>query len=173
MDIGYDWGVDQSAHPAAARAPDVDGLTPEQLPEVRELTARGWHLAPDAPMLVFLPAVWPRPLRTWVPDRAARYETWYEQNPTTYEVLREQTMRSSWESRTEVDNDTDALLAKAGITRRPRGRLWLLKPPPGFADLDGFLTDLGRRADAAGIEGACSRQYVWFTAERLRDLTGE
>lgn len=53
---------------------------------------------------------------------------------------------------------------------RPRGRLWLLRPPPGFADLQGFLTDLGRRADAAGIDAACTSQYVRFTAERC-DLT--
>ncbi|MFC4046347.1 DUF5956 family protein [Dactylosporangium siamense] len=24
------------------------------------------------------------------------------------------------------------MLAEVGLTRRPRGRLWLLRPPPGF-----------------------------------------
>ncbi|MBU8858054.1 MULTISPECIES: DUF5956 family protein [unclassified Micromonospora] len=173
MDVAYDWGLNQPADPAAARTmnEDADGLEPEQLPEVRELTAQGWELAPDAPMLVFLPAVWPRALRTWVPDRASRYETWYEQDPRTNVVLREQTVRSSWESRDEVENDNDALLAEAGVTGRPRWRLWLLKPPPGFATVNEFLADLGRRADAAGIDGACSPQYVRFTADRLRELT--
>ncbi|SCF20257.1 DUF5956 family protein [Micromonospora mirobrigensis] len=173
MDITYDWGLDQLPDPAAARAGEVDadGLTPEQLPEVRELTARGWQLASDAPMLVFLPAVWPRELRTWVPDRATRYEWWYEQDPKTRQVIREQTVRSSWESRNEVENDNDALLAEAGVTGRPRARLWLLKPPPGFASVDDFLAELGRRADAAGIDGACSAPYVRFTAELLAELT--
>ncbi|MEV0158336.1 hypothetical protein AB0H57_32280 [Micromonospora sp. NPDC050686] len=89
MDIGYAWGADQPPDPAAARAAetDADGLMPEQLPEVREPIARGWQLAPDAPMLVFLPLVWPPQQRTWVPDRATRYETWTELDPKTYEVL--------------------------------------------------------------------------------------
>ncbi|GAB3231901.1 DUF5956 family protein [Micromonospora halotolerans] len=171
MDIAYDWGIDQPPDPAADRADDVDGLTSEQLPEVRELTAQGWHLASDAPMLVFLPAVWPRKLRTWVPDRATRYEWWYEQEPKTRRVIREQTVHSSWESRNEVENDNDALLAETGVTGRPRGRLWLLKPPPGFDSVDDFLAELGRRADAAGIDGACSPQYVRFTTELLAELT--
>ncbi|SCL44667.1 hypothetical protein GA0070604_0527 [Micromonospora eburnea] len=173
MDTGYAWGIDQPPDPAVARAADTDadGLTPEQLPEVRELTARGWQLAPDAPMLVFLPAVWPPQLRTWVPDRASRYETWTELDPKTYEVLRERTVRSSWESRNEVENDNDALLADAGITGRPRGRLWLLKPPPGFTSVDDFLAELGRRADTAGIDGACSPEYVRLTRNVLREMT--
>ncbi|MEH0826287.1 MULTISPECIES: DUF5956 family protein [unclassified Micromonospora] len=115
--------------------------------------------------------MWPRQLRTWVPDRATRCETWYEQDPKTYEVLREQTVLASRESRDEVENDNDALLADSGVAGRPRGRLWLLKPPPGFASVDGFLADLGRRTDAARIGGACSPEYVRFTADLLRTVT--
>ncbi|MFI7517733.1 DUF5956 family protein [Micromonospora echinofusca] len=154
MDAGYAWGIDQPPDPAAARAADTDtdGLTPEQLPEVRELTARGWQLAPDAPMLVSSPRCG---LRSCVPGCRTG-------QPAT---------RSSWESRNEVENDNDALLADAGITGRPRGRLWLLKPPPGFTSVDDFLAELGRRADAAGIGGACSPEYVRFTRDVLRDVT--
>ncbi|MEO3781395.1 DUF5956 family protein [Micromonospora sp. B11E3] len=171
MDIAYDWGLDQPAEPAAARAADadVDGLEPEQLPEVRELVAQGWQMAPDAPMIAFLPAVWPSELRTWVPDRAARYEQWYEQDPKTLKVRREQTVQASWESRVEVENDLDALLADAGVTGRPRGRLWLLKPPPGWASVDDFLAELGRQADAAGIDAECSAEYVQLAARLLRE----
>ncbi|MFG1677284.1 hypothetical protein [Micromonospora sp. NPDC049282] len=115
MDTGHAWGADQPPDPAGAGAADMDadGLTPEPLPEVRELAARGWQLTPGAPMLVFLPAVWPAQLLAWVPVRATGYETWTELDPKTYEVLRAQTERSSWESRNEAENDNDALLADA------------------------------------------------------------
>ncbi|MFI7075350.1 DUF5956 family protein [Micromonospora sediminicola] len=148
MDVGFDWGLDQPAHPAAARAAheDVDGSPPEQLPEVRELTGQGWQLAPDAPGYVFLPAVWPSELRTWVPDRATRYEQWYEQDPKTHRVIGEQTVRCSGESRNETDNDHDWSLERVGITGRPRRRLWLLKPPPGYASVDEVLNEVWRRA---------------------------
>jgi hypothetical protein len=170
MDVTYDWGVDQPPDPAAERASEVDadGLTPEQLPEVRELTAQGWQLASDAPLHAFLPVVWPRDLRTWVPDRATRYEWWYEQDPKTRRVIREQTVRSSWESRNEVDNDTAWSLERVGITGRPRGRLWLFKPPTGYASVEEVLDEVGRRAQQQGIGAEMSEPFVELTARTLR-----
>ncbi|RNH92875.1 hypothetical protein EEZ25_33540 [Micromonospora aurantiaca] len=168
MTLAYDWGLDQPPDPAAKRADDVDGLTAEQLPEVRELTGLGWQLAPNAPGQVFLPAVWPRELRTWVPDRATRYEWWYEQDPKTHRVIREQMVRSSWESRDEVENDHDWSLARIGITDRPRGRLWLLKPPSGYDSVDAVLDEVRRRAEGQGIDAEMSEAFVQLTARTVR-----
>ncbi|AXH93682.1 hypothetical protein AB0N38_33600 [Micromonospora aurantiaca] len=60
MDSAYGWGIDEPPNPAADT--DADGLEPEQLSEVRELTAQGWQLAPDAHA--------PRPTR-WPAQRRA------------------------------------------------------------------------------------------------------
>ncbi|PZG13099.1 hypothetical protein C1I95_24380 [Micromonospora craterilacus] len=138
------------------------------MPEVQRLIEQGWELAPDAPMLAFLPAVWPAGLRTWVPDRSMRYEQRWTTDPATGET-RSLTAQSSTALIEEVENDIDALLAKAGILDRPRGRIWLLKPPAGFASLDAFLQHVGHQADAAGIDGELTEAYVAVTARCLTE----
>lgn len=152
MDAAYDWGLHQPADPVAARTmnEDADGLEPEQLPEVRERTAQGEELAPDAPMLVFLPAVWPRALRTWVPDRASRHEASYEQDPRTSVVLHEQTVRSSSESRDE--NDNDALLFGT-VVHVPRGQV--AKRCRQVGDERATLPGLVRRESRRGHRHRC------------------
>ncbi|MGC4748136.1 DUF5956 family protein [Micromonospora sp. DT201] len=168
MDIAYDWGLDEPANPVADRAGEAAGLTPEQLPEVRELTARGWQLAPDAPLYAFLPAVWPRKLRTWVPDRATSYDTCYEQDPKTHTVLPTQTRVAG---PAEIDEDHDWTLARVGITGRPRGRLWLLKPPHGYDSVDALLDEVWQRAQQQGIEATMNEPFVELTARTVRNDT--
>ncbi|GIJ29116.1 hypothetical protein Vqi01_42780 [Micromonospora qiuiae] len=168
MDTAYDWGLDQPPDPAAEHAGEADGLTPEQLPEVRKLTAQGWQLAPDAPLYAFLPAVWPRESRTWVPDRATRYETWYEQDPKTRTVLRAETRQVGPAMMTEIDDDHDWTLARVGITGRPRGRLWLLKPPRGHGSIDAVLDHVWQHAQQQGIDVTMSEPFVELTVRIVR-----
>ena len=168
MTIAYDWGVDQPPDPAAEDAGEAAGVGPEELPEVRELIAQGWQLAPDAPLYAFLPAVWPRELRTWVPDRATRYETWYEQDPKTHAVLRTETREAGPAMMAEIDDDHDWTLARVGITGRPRGRLWLLKPPPGYDSVDAVLDQVWHRAQQQGIELTLNEPFVQLAARTVR-----
>ncbi|WP_434742062.1 DUF5956 family protein [Micromonospora sp. SH-82] len=133
---------------------------------MQRLIEQGWELAPDAPMLAFLPAVWPADLRTWVPDRSTRHEQRWTTDPATGES-RSFTAQSSTTLVEEVENDIDALLAEAGILDRPRGRIWLLKPPAGFASLEAFLQHVGHQVDAAGINGELTEAYVAVTARCL------
>jgi Family of unknown function (DUF5956) len=166
----YDWGLDQAARSAADTAEEIDPaahLSAEQLPEVRRLLADGWTLAPDAPMFAFLPAVWPADRRTWVPDRSAHVEQRSVVTATTGRVRAHHTVPVSPAARAEAEDDVDALLAEAGITGRPRGRLWLLKPPPGYASVDAVLDEVGRRAAAAGLGGELTAAYVRLTTEVL------
>jgi hypothetical protein len=137
------------------------------LPEVRRLLAEGWELAPDAPMFAFLPAVWPADRRTWVPDRAVRLEHRSVVDTTTGLFRSRVTVPTGPAAHAEVEDDVDALLVEAGVTGRPRGRLWLLKPPPGYASVDALLDEIDRRAAATGLGSECSPAYVRLSAEVL------
>lgn len=173
MGIDYDWGLEELSNSAATRYAntDVAGLKINELPEVRELLSQSWQLAPDAPMLAFLPAVWPSNLRTWVPDRATHYEKRYELDLKNRGSWRSRLAVVSQESQAHEEDDIDNLLAKAHVIGRPRGRLWLLKPPSGFVSVDDVLDELGRLADAGGVAGECSRAYVKIAARILHRLS--
>ncbi|MPY79084.1 MAG: hypothetical protein GEV04_11445 [Actinophytocola sp.] len=45
----------------------------KDLPEVRTAIEDGWYVAPDPPMWVYIPALWPRFARAWLPDRSTHY----------------------------------------------------------------------------------------------------
>lgn len=173
MGVDYDWGLGEPPNPAATKHANanIDGLRPYELPEVRELISQGWQLAPDAPMLAFLPAVWPSGLRTWIPDRATHYEQRYEKELKNRGPLRSWLVVISHESQANEEDDIDNLLARANVVGRPRGRLWLLKPPPGFVSVDDALDELGRQAAADGIATECSRSYVKNVARALHRLS--
>ena len=159
-----DWGVDEGPHPIAADFPGGRSpAEPGELPEVIQLAADGWELAPDAPFLVFLPAVWPRDLRTWIPDRATRYSL-------DWSAATNRAGRVGWtpEVRASSDVDNVATLAEAGIGAPPPGRLWLLRPPPGFASVGDVLAAADDLADRCDVAPSCSPEYVDVVAETLR-----
>lgn len=161
-----DWGRDEPPHESARPAGVTERLPvePGALPEVQRLTADGWYLAPEAPMWCFLPAVWPRRARTWVPDRATRYlEEWRgDETPVTH----------PWppELYEEMEADAAGLLASAGVEARPANRLWLLRVPPRFPHLDDVLDDLMVEADKRGAEPGCNAAFVDLVAVRIRRL---
>jgi hypothetical protein len=158
--VAYDWGLDQAPHPVSAGRDERVDQEPDRLPEVRLLVGEGWRLAPDAPVFAFLPAVWPARLRTWVPDRAARYEERSVMDPGGGRVRRTFTVAWSDDTREDIDDDVDWSL----------GRLWLLKPPEGFASVDAFLDHVEQRAREAGTDFS-SAEYVELTARELAKTT--
>ncbi len=169
--VDHDWGVDDPMHPRGAEALQDDGpssvLRPEELPEVVALGREGWFLAPEAPMWVFLPAIWPRAARTWVTDRSTRYtDSWMRTSAgTTYS--REPS--TAWE-RESVEADMDHDLARLAMRGRPRGRLWLLRPPPGLRTLEDTLDEIYQAADERGIDPGLNPLFVAFASHRLREL---
>ncbi|MGW6201482.1 DUF5956 family protein [Kribbella sp. NPDC055110] len=118
--VSFDWGLDE---PPAAPGDGRVALPPADLPEVVELVDQGWSMAPEEPLWVFLPAVWPRTHRTWVVDRSTR---WVEHSRDGIVVER---VPWSADLYAEVEADSNGLLAEAEVPPRPANRLWLLKPP--------------------------------------------
>lgn len=160
----FDWGESEPPHPYA---PESDGtLSPAvdaELPEVVRLGADGFELAPDAPFLAFLPAVWPRGRRTWIPDRSTRYVEQYSSAGHSARV--------SWSAKdhAEVWGDRVELLREAGVPEPQKDRLWLLQVPPEFGSLDDFVKRLVGRAEDTGVEVSCNRDFVEFTRRFVAD----
>ncbi|MFJ7272644.1 DUF5956 family protein [Streptomyces sp. NPDC099050] len=144
-------------------------LEPDRLPEVRELGQWGWSLAPDAPMWVFLPYVWPPDARTWVPDRSTRWQI-----DTTLDaacrLLDVACHPVSQAERETQERDANADLARVGIPPRPAGRVWLLRPLGGFKDVEGVLDHLCAGAEAQGVPVGLSAEFAEVCAGELRGL---
>lgn len=102
---------------------------------MRELAELGWELAPEAPMWVFLPYVWPPDTRTWVPDRSTRREVATTLDSSGHMTAVECRPLPAEESETQERGAATDLTA-VGIPPRPRGRLWLLRPVGDFDELD-------------------------------------
>lgn len=156
--------MDEKPASFGGSAATQSSLVADALPEVLAARAAGWFLAPDAPLWVFLPAVWPASSRAWIPDRSTRYA-----------VVRcddEPPRREPWSTQDadEVEADMSDLLAQCGLSHRPAGRLWLLRPPAGFATLDDTLRQLIRRAEAAGAPIMACPQFVAAVDDALEFL---
>lgn len=67
----------------------------------------------------------------------------------------------------EIEESTNDFLAQAGVLPRPPGRIWLLRPPDGWASPDEFLDDVGERWVAAGNLDTLSPGLVHFTRHRI------
>ncbi len=133
------------------------------LPAVRAAHEQGFEPAPEAPLWTFLPAVWPRAARAWIPDTRARSMRVF--------CNREPARTVPWSAADyfEMESDANELLAECGLPARPAGRVWLLKPPPGFATLDDALRRLRRSAKDAGLPVMADRAFV---EQVSRDLDG-
>lgn len=136
----------------------TEPLPPERLPSVVAARTQGWHLAPDAPLWCFLPAVWPAQERGWVPDRSVRVVRAVRDG-----VAGTENPWSAWDH-AEVERDVNALLADAGVPARPPGRLWLLRPPPGMRDLDEAVDRLASGAESAGVPVMCCAALATWSA---------
>ncbi|MFF1557831.1 DUF5956 family protein [Streptomyces sp. NPDC058279] len=145
------WDESGPPHPLAERRSGHSEQEPDRLPEVRELEALGWEPAPETYAWIFLPYVWPPTARTWVPDRGTRWavETRLDGHGHVVEV----------ECAPLAGPDLDLLEAEAaeviaalGLPPRPRGRVWLLRPPGPFPSVETVLTHLTELARARGVD---------------------
>lgn len=153
-----DWGAAEP--PLRDDWPDL-ALPPDRLPSVRRAREDGWCLAPQAPAWCFLPLVWPTTARAWVPDRSVRVVRMSCDGGPPTEIP-----WSAWDHE-EVERDTNAALASAGLPARPSGRLWLLRPPPGLDDLDTAVEHLEAGSASAGVPLACGSELVAWTRDAV------
>ncbi|MBB1245573.1 hypothetical protein GL263_18710 [Streptomyces durbertensis] len=66
--------------------------------------------------------------------------------------------------------EVNDLLAESGVPARPRGRIWLLRPPEGFTSLAAVLGHLLAAADKHGVRQACCSEFVQLSHAELRHL---
>ena len=158
-----DWGLD--SEPMRSGWPSKAMLAHE-LPEVLEARDEGWFLTSDAPMWAFLPAVWPAAHRRWIPDRSIRWARMScAGGPTTDMPW------SAWDY-VEHERDINDLLTASSVPPRPAGRLWLLRTPRAFRDLDSTIDSLAKSALRAEIALCCSQELVEFVETTVVDWFG-
>ncbi|MCQ3810121.1 MAG: hypothetical protein KTV68_06155 [Acidimicrobiia bacterium] len=127
----------------------------------------GMFKEPEAPMWVFLPAIWPSDRRIWTP--VGSYQTMtYCYYPAADRSDTHKRTRTQ-EEQTEIDNDIDALLAEVGITPRPRGRVHYLEMPTGIFDLKEILESITARAHEEGVEPRCHKAFVLVAIQVIEE----
>ena len=123
----------------------------------------GFEVAPDAPLWLFLPAVWPVESRAWIRDNRVR---------------RMRTMtRGRWGDLPwgaadyfEVEASEQEVIRSYGLPPRPPGRVWLLRPPVAVSDLEQTLRLLSDGAESAGVVADVTPQFLDHTVRTLRAL---
>ncbi|MDV5142896.1 DUF5956 family protein [Streptomyces sp. SBC-4] len=163
------WDVSGIPHRVASRRSGTSELEPDRLPEVRELAEMGWALAPEAPMWVFLPYVWPAEDRTWVPDRSTRWQidTTLDAADRLLDVVCHPLSPAEKDTQEE---DAAADLALVGVPPRPPGRLWLLRPVGDLENLEVVLEHLCAAAEARGVNTGLSVAFTDLCAGELKAL---
>ncbi len=162
-----DWGLDLPELRITGTMPGwhpVDSDDPADIPVVAAARPLGWEPAHEAPLYCFLPAVWDHGSRAWVRDLRVRHAT----GASPGEELR-RVPWSTWDY-ADIEADANVLLASCGLPPRPFGRVWLLRPPPGFASMDEVLDHLSDHAVASGEELVVTPGFVRVVAEEVRRL---
>jgi len=165
--VAADWGLDTEetsfAHVPHDRCEPIDSDDPAMLPQAQAARAQGYEPAHEAPMWCFLPAIWPESARAWVRDTRVRHASGSCDG---------RAWRAPWSAadHAEIEVDTNEMLRRCGLPPRPAGRVWLLKPPPGFTNLQETLGHLGRTAELAGLDAMASRSFVEHVERELDTL---
>ena len=86
-----------------------------------------FEVAPDAPLWLFLPAVWPVESRAWIRDNRIRQ---------LRTMIEGRWVDLPWGTADYVEPEAgeQPLIQALGLPPRPAGRVWLLRPPPGVSD---------------------------------------
>lgn len=137
--VESDWGLNEPARffvPAVESSERVYSDRPEDLPEVSAAHAEGFYPAHEAPLWCFIPAIWPKSERAWVRDCRVRHLT------RGYSDGRSERLPWSAAEYAEIEDETNRTLAALGLPPRPAGRIWLLRPPAGYATLQAALDHL-------------------------------
>lgn len=152
-----------------------------ELPEVQQLEGEGWQVLEPAPMLLCLPAFWPRHLRCWVPDRLPRVVREHRTSGTGRTVAAE--LRPATEDEVAVDDEhADHCARLAGLPPAPRRRLWLLRSPwPETFPLPWLLSALqdiayaeaGGQPESDPLAAAASRVLADVSEDGARRILAE
>jgi len=165
-----DWGLERDESSFARHEHDhckpVDSDDPADLPQAQAARAHGYEPAHEAPMWSFLPAIWPDAARAWIRDLRIRHM----RGSCEGEPVR----RTPWSAAdyAEIEADTNEMLRACGLPPRPAGRVWLLRPPPDFADLETTLAYLSRSASCAGLDVMMTSAFVTHVQRELAALFG-
>ena len=160
-----DWDVegDPAHFPRSGdgRSAPTESDDPLDLPAVRAASDHGYETAPEAPMWTFLPAVWPKAARAWIPDTRVRH--------MRVSCNGEPTRVVPWSTADyfEIESDANGILAECGLPSRPGGRLWLLKPPPGQPSLQHTLKALLASAKRTGLQVRATSELVEHVQREL------
>ena len=123
----------------------------------------GFEVAPEAPLWLFLPAIWPVQSRAWIRDnRIRQLRTMIEGNWVDL----------PWGTADyfEVEASEQEFIQALGLPPRPPGRVWLLRPPPGVGDLDQTLQLLSDSAKTARVKIDVSHGFFDHTSRTLAAL---
>ena len=165
-----DWAVDEPEARFARQQGDLLGVEtddPCDLPGVRAAAALGFEPASEAPLFCFLPAIWPAGARAWIRDVRIRHGQVSRGDGPSRRVP-----WSTWDY-FELEEETNRLLLTCGFVPRPPGRLWLLKPPPGFDTLDAVMSHLSASAIAAGLPILADRGFADHVDRTVTQLFSE
>lgn len=152
-----------------------------ELPEVQQLESEGWQVLEPAPMLLCLPAFWPRDLRCWVPDRLPRVVKESRTDRTGRTVAAE-LHPATEEDLASDDEHTDHCARLAGLPPAPRRRLWLLRSPwPEALPLPWLLNALqdiayagaGSQPESDPLAAAASRLLADVSEDGARRILAE
>jgi hypothetical protein len=167
---GYTWeGTSSEARFFATVREQNAGEVPVMTDDARTLSlavaARedGFEVAPDAPLWLFLPAVWPVESRAWIRDNRVRH-------------LRTMT-KGRWGDLPwgaadyfEVEASEQEVIHSYGLSPRPTGRVWLLRPPPAVSNLDRTLRLLSDAARSAGVATDVTPEFFDHSVRTLDAL---
>ena len=174
----------QLAKLAALTAPHVvadgenwDNPGPEVLPEVAALLIQGWRLLDGDPRHVMLPAIWPRELRCWLPDRLPQVSMSFDGQQSIV-FPSDQPLHPRPRRMMDFDYKTE-LAAEVGLPKAPPGRIWLLKSPCPWLGLKMVLRLFVHRAaeqdehEASAVFAAAREMLQWDESELRAWWRGE
>ena len=167
---GYTWeGTSREARFFAEVAEQNAGELPVMTDDARTLSLamaardEGFEVAPQAPLWLFLPAVWPVEFRAWIRDNRVRHlrtmtdGQWRDLPWGTADYF-------------EVEANEQDVIRSYGLPPRPPGRVWLLRPPPAVGSLDQTLQRLSDAARSAGVVADVTAEFLDHTVRTLRAL---
>lgn len=131
---------------------------------VKAARSHGYFPVHEAPLWCFIPAIWPFQARAWVRDTRVRH-LMSERNGGPLERL-------PWTAADYADNenDTNALLAELGLSARPAGRIWLLRPPEPYETVQDVLDDIWAGWQASGGPAMATPEFVHYAQSRLQEI---
>lgn len=160
------WGIDDPPGPfrSADGVADADSDDVNDVPAVAEARTLGYFPAHEAPLWCFIPAIWPSAARAWTPDVRIRHKT---RGATAGSRV---FLPWSAYDHFSIEDETNLLLARVGLPPRPGGRIWLLKPPPGYDDLDAVLQHVWTSWRSSGGEDLMTPEFVAHAQRELGRL---